>query len=207
MPAFLMLVKKYALYIIIVIAVIVIYETGKSKGIAQLEAKQSELQLSLTKDSVKTLHSQLDSTSKLVTDSLSHIKAVVKYVAIKVDSSKYLAHIADSLHSIALVVDTSKSCKVITDAYNRRTAECELLRIAHDSDTVAIRVAQNTLVSVNQRLATSETMTTNLQSQLATIQKPYVCHIIFSIGCPSRTLMFFLGIGIVESIRIGVGKP
>ena len=185
--------SKYWPYPVVILLLVWTALSYRSAGRAEAEADASRLALHQSQDSLQTL--------KGTVASLQHdlLTAHGRVDTLRVRSDKTVAQagswgrVADSIRNGMTIRDTASSCKPILDAYNARTTECDLLKVAVQQKDSAIALGQIALVDASSKLLGVQQTVVGLQKQLLTVARPYTCKVLL-FPCPSRTMTFVLGL-------------
>lgn len=184
--------SKYLPWGLGLVALILLAVTYRHAGVESQRANDSAVLLAASRDTLGALHARLAAD----TLPLAHIVDTVPKIITKirtlilppVDSAW---HHADA--AIALVPASDSACHT---AYNGLRQGCEALRTQVVADTVLLTSIRDTLGRTRLLLAQATTTTADLSHQLGLVTKPYVCHLLVFIPCPSRTVTFFVGAGL-----------
>ena len=155
--------------------------------------------------SLQALHAAQFNTKQAL-DSTAHLTLLLGAAKARVDTVRLRsnqtvakadswAKVADSiLHSAAYVrSDTIAACRPVLDALGAKTSECELLRLADAQKDTAIQIGQMALVDARSRLVGLQAVLDTVQAKQSLVAPPYECKVWF-VKCPSRTVMFVLGV-------------
>lgn len=163
----------------------------QAQGRAELQAEQSAEALKLTKDSLTALSDTLTALKGQLVLAHGRVDTVRLRSNVTVQKASTWSQVADSLRNLAKT-DTGQSCPLIQKAYDARSSECALLKVAVQQKDSAIQIGQMALTEATASLLGMQRTTDDLRNQLKIVTKPYVCRILF-VPCPSRTVTFFLG--------------
>lgn len=164
-------------------------------GIAEEQARQSLQALNESKDSLKAMKDTLGQLRLDLSVAHGRVDTIRIRSSVTVAKADSWAHIADSIRNSfpIAVLDTGRACRPLLDAYNARTSECALLRVAAAQKDTAIQIGQVALVNANASLAGLQTTVVGLQHRLDIVTAPYTCKVLL-FPCPSRTMMFVFGV-------------